>query len=192
MFYNNSRFFSGHILVVTMVLFYANLVEASVTFNWDPSPEPNIIGYRLHYGTQPNTYIATLNVGNHTSKTLTDLRPGNTYYMAVTAYNAAGESGYSNEVSVTIPNEPSNTPSNIPEVQLNSHITSNESGSYLYHIEVYGQPGQSGKLETSDDLIKWTTAENFIIDETGIYRYLASEIELNQVSKKFYRVVTGG
>ncbi|HQP32148.1 MAG TPA: fibronectin type III domain-containing protein, partial [Deltaproteobacteria bacterium] len=34
-----------------------------------------------------------------------NLKPGLTYYVAVTAYNAAGESDFSDENSITIPND---------------------------------------------------------------------------------------
>ena len=42
-------------------------------------------------------------MGKTLSATVPNLTAGSTYYFAVTAYNSAGESGYSNEASATIP-----------------------------------------------------------------------------------------
>ena len=55
-------------------------------------------GYKVHYGTSPGSYTSHKDVGNVTTTTLTGLGDCSNYYFAVTAYNAAGESGYSNEV----------------------------------------------------------------------------------------------
>jgi hypothetical protein len=73
----------------------------SVTLAWDASSGAS--GYRLYYGTKSGPpYSISVDVLNVTTWTVTGLGPG-TYYFAVTAYNASGESSYSNEVSKTIP-----------------------------------------------------------------------------------------
>jgi hypothetical protein len=70
--------------------------------NEDGTALKDLGGYRVHYGTSPGTYSTTVDVGKVTSCTIGSLLPG-TYYMTVTAYNAAGvESGYSNEVVKTV------------------------------------------------------------------------------------------
>ncbi|MBD2864185.1 fibronectin type III domain-containing protein [Paenibacillus sp. IB182363] len=65
-----------------------------------------ITGYKVYMGTQSGTYgsapLATL-PGTQGSYTATGLEAGNTYYLAVKAVNADGESSYSAEVSVAIP-----------------------------------------------------------------------------------------
>ena len=187
MLYHYSKYLRSYILVVTMLFFSTILARASVTFAWDPNPEPDVIGYRLHYGTQSGVYSTILDIGNYVSETLTNLQAGNTYYVTVTAYNSVGESGYSNEVSITTP---SNPPSGTPEVKLIPLVMLGENGTYSYSIEVHGQPGQSVTLETSDDLVQWIATETFVINEAGIYNYLSSGIKLNRVPRKFYRVVT--
>ena len=72
---------------------------------WDPVTDPALAGYNLHYGPAPNTYSSSVDVGMGTQSgtsvtyTLTGLTPGQTYFMAVTAYDASRtESAYSNEV----------------------------------------------------------------------------------------------
>ncbi len=75
--------------------------DAPVT-NMDGTALRDLEGYRVHYGTSPGTYTATLEVGNLTSYSIGGLLPG-TYYMTVTAYNTSGaESDYSNEVTKTV------------------------------------------------------------------------------------------
>ena len=69
------------------------------TLIWDPNSEPDLAGYKLHYGLASRSYDTTIDVGNQTTYTITDLNVGETYYIAATAYNTSGlESGYSNEV----------------------------------------------------------------------------------------------
>ena len=76
----------------------------SVTLAWDANPQPDIAGYRVKYGTVSREYTQTLEVGAATRATVADLAVGNTYFFAVTAYNAADmESKPSNEVSFTVP-----------------------------------------------------------------------------------------
>ncbi len=74
---------------------------ATATLAWDPVNDPSVQGYNVYYGTSSRQYQTFANVGLATTYTVADLQPGTTYYFAVTAYNSAGESGYSDEVSAT-------------------------------------------------------------------------------------------
>jgi len=83
--------------------------DNSVTLSWD-SPTSNsdgsdlndLAGYKIYYGTSPNTYTQSINVGNITSAVISSLSPG-TWCFATTAYDTAGnESGYSNEACKTV------------------------------------------------------------------------------------------
>ncbi len=75
---------------------------ADVTLAWDASPQPEVTGYNLYYGTAPGQYSNYVVCGNVTICTVTSLAAG-TYYFAVTAYDASGgQSGFSNEVSTII------------------------------------------------------------------------------------------
>jgi chitodextrinase len=87
----------------------ANAQETqSVTLAWDPSAATDVAGYRLHFGTSSRTYSQSVNVGNATTVTLSNLVSNETYYFAVTAYDlAAQESVWSNEATYsTIGNLP--------------------------------------------------------------------------------------
>jgi len=72
-----------------------------VTLAWNPSEGAD--GYRIYWGTQPSVYTRSNDVGPATGTTVTGLVNTVTYYFAVTAYNVAGESDFSTEVSTTIP-----------------------------------------------------------------------------------------
>ena len=68
--------------------------------NADGSPLTDLGGYKLYYGTASGIYDHSVDVGNVTIYTLTGLKQGQIYYLAVTAYNTSNsESDYSNEVS---------------------------------------------------------------------------------------------
>ena len=71
------------------------------TLTW--APATSVTGYKVYVGTSSHAYGAPVDVGNVTTFQIFSLRSGNTYYFAVTAYNSAGESGYSNEASKRIP-----------------------------------------------------------------------------------------
>jgi hypothetical protein len=77
---------------------------ASVTLAWDQNSEPDVAGYKIHWGTSSDNLAFNKNVGNTTLCTITELDEGRTYYFAATAYNSAGaESGYSDQISYSIP-----------------------------------------------------------------------------------------
>ena len=72
----------------------------SISLAWDPNTESDLAGYKVYYGTASRSYGSSVNVGNVTSYQLTGLTSGQTYYIALTAYDTLGyESGFSNEVS---------------------------------------------------------------------------------------------
>ena len=78
---------------------------AQISLAWDASSDPNVGGYVLHYGTQSGAYTQQVDVGNQTTAILSDLATGLSYFFAVSAYdqNGGNESGFSNEVSTSLP-----------------------------------------------------------------------------------------
>ncbi len=76
----------------------------SVTLAWNPSPDFNVIGYRLYYGTASHNYTGMISVGLSATASMPNLAEGTTYFFAVTAVNSTGlESAYSNEASYAVP-----------------------------------------------------------------------------------------
>jgi hypothetical protein len=77
---------------------------AQVTLAWNANAESDLGGYRVHHGTTSGSYSVHIDVHNVTTYTVTGLTEGQTYYFVATAYDTSGnESGYSNQVSHTIP-----------------------------------------------------------------------------------------
>jgi len=90
-------------IIIILLALIPPVMAADVTLAWDPNTETDLAGYKIYYGTASRVYGAPIVIGNQTTYTVTGLPPG-VFYFAVTAYNTAGlESGYSNEVSTTIP-----------------------------------------------------------------------------------------
>jgi hypothetical protein len=86
-----------------LLLFVGTGNTGQVTLAWDPQTDPQLMGYRLYYGTQSRNYAMYMDVGNQTTGTIPELQPGQTYYITATAYDTAGlESEYSNEVTYVL------------------------------------------------------------------------------------------
>jgi hypothetical protein len=87
---------------------------AVVTLGWDSNPEPDLEGYVVYRNTgspgPPYDYATDLPEDDltdplHPRVTLTGLKKGEEYYIALTAYNTEGvESGFSNDVCVEVVN----------------------------------------------------------------------------------------
>lgn len=102
----------ARILILTLIslTLSAPAFAWTVTVAWDPNPaQEDVTGYILHYGTTPRTgsgfsgYDQHVDVGNVTEHSV-DFPDAATYYVAVTAYNAAGlGSDYSAEISADPP-----------------------------------------------------------------------------------------
>jgi len=76
--------------------------SANITLAWNASPETDIAGYKVYYGTASQNYDWVLDIGKVTTYTVTGLTSGFTYYFAVTAYDTSDlESTYSNQVSAS-------------------------------------------------------------------------------------------
>jgi len=85
----------------------SNSIVASVRIAWDPNPETDLAGYRVHRGEAPGTRLESRSVGLVTTNDWTGLLPGVTNYFTVTAYNTAGlESDPSNEIAYEVKGGP--------------------------------------------------------------------------------------
>ena len=106
-FKSNRQFRPRIIAVVFLIVFAGFAADAAAgqaTLTWNPNTESDLAGYKLHYGASSGNYTVHLDVHNVTTYTVTGLTDGQTYYFAATAYDSAGsESGYSNQVSYTVP-----------------------------------------------------------------------------------------
>jgi hypothetical protein len=96
-----SRNFIFTFLALILILFlFQSAFAAQIKLAWDPNSESDLAGYKVYYGISPKSYVSSTNVGDVTTFTLTGLTEGQTYYVAVTAYNTLNqESSFSSEVS---------------------------------------------------------------------------------------------
>jgi hypothetical protein len=80
---------------------------ATLTISWASNTEADLAGYRLRLGTVPGQYTQTIEVGSATSLQIDNLQIDTTYYLAVYAYDQAGnESAPSPEVSARVATSP--------------------------------------------------------------------------------------
>jgi hypothetical protein len=102
------------ILKILAIWLYLSLQSFGndVTLQWDPNPENDLAGYRVHMGLASGYRHESRDVGLTTIFVWNGLVDGVTYYFTVTAYNRVGlESGPSNELmyKVIVRSSPSKT-----------------------------------------------------------------------------------
>lgn len=86
------------LLALVLLVSPPTATAGTISVAWDPVP--GATGYRVYQGTSSGQYAASRDVGSATSTTLTGLADCTTWFVAVKAYNAGGEStAFSNEVS---------------------------------------------------------------------------------------------
>ncbi len=102
------------LVALTLILFLciSNVYSAQVTLAWDPPVnDADIAGYKIYYGNSSRNYNSIADVGNQTSYTISNLVDGNTYFIAVTAYDINGnESVFSKEISYVASISGNNSP----------------------------------------------------------------------------------
>lgn len=91
--------------VVALIAAHASTFAAqTVTLAWNPSSDPNVVGYKVYYGTIHGIYDKVALASNATTLTISGLQEGVCYYFSATACSSSGsESEFSNEVSHTVP-----------------------------------------------------------------------------------------
>lgn len=73
---------------------------SSLFITWSQNTEGDLAGYKIHFGKKNGTYERTVDIKNVNNYSLLNLSPDSVYYIALTAYDEAGnESPYSMEVS---------------------------------------------------------------------------------------------
>ena len=135
-----------------------------VSLAWDSSSDPTVSKYRIYYGTNSQSYYASMTVGDVRKVLLTGLDEGVKYYAAATSINNLGIEGqFSNEVSFTTPFY----------ISLTRNISS---------IEAFGSPGKTNRMMMSTNLTDWQT----VLEWVGNSK-LTNALHTN-VTKAFFRV----
>lgn len=76
------RLFSN-IIILSVLCFFLSAMNSfawEITLEWDPPDNPtDVTGYMVHYGTDSGAYSMSVDVGNTTSYTVSNLIDGETY-----------------------------------------------------------------------------------------------------------------
>jgi len=87
----------------TLLLGVVSAMADSLTITWEPNTEPDLAGYFVYYGTKDRPYGNRIDVGGQTQYFIQNLKPGETYYVSVTAVDTAhNESVFLEQIAVTI------------------------------------------------------------------------------------------
>jgi len=87
-----------HLLTILILLSATVLHAQKVTLTWDASPSPEVVGYRIHFGTNAVNYSFVTNAGLVQTQTVALPHTGR-WFFAATALDARGmESPFSNQV----------------------------------------------------------------------------------------------
>lgn len=129
-------------------------ISGSVTIAWDPNPEPDVIGYRVHYGSKSGAYSQVIDVGPVTEFDIPGLIEDQSYFCSVTAYNTYGmDSDFAEELLVTYTAPASYPPTVEQEFRISEMTFGNGN---LMTFEVSGMIGDSVEVWASNNLADWT------------------------------------
>ncbi len=93
-------------LTLLLLTFSIPAAGATVTVAWDANPEPEVVGYIVHWGTESGRYSWSRQVTG-TQCIIDGLEEGRTYYFALQAVSSGGlTSPFSEEASTTITGRP--------------------------------------------------------------------------------------
>jgi hypothetical protein len=144
----------------------------SALLAWVGSPSPAVVSYRIYYGTASGNYTASVTAGNVTSKTITGLASGTTYFFAVTASDTNGLTGaFSNEISYA---------PGTPTVQM--HATGNQQPI----LKVSGLIGATYDIMATQDLVTWTVIGTVTLDASASANF--TDPNAASYSQRFYRI----
>ena len=146
----------------------------TLTLSWQANPEADVTGYKVYYDIDSGTPYegkgategdSPIDAGNVTSFTLSGLTIGQTYYIAITAYDSQGlESWFSEEVVGTVVMPEDTTPPTTPVVIDDGAYTT--SLSHLHFSWSAGDPDTGiaeyqyalGTTLGGTEIIGWTSA----------------------------------
>ena len=144
------------------------LCAANVSIQWDPNSEPNLAGYRVYYGGASGSYASTFDAGMATQASIPNLTVGQTYYFAVTAYDANGlESIPSAEISYTVPAgnqapvvalaSPSEGDSYIAPASVTFTSNASDADGSIVKVEYFNGATKLGQATTSPYSFTWNS-----------------------------------
>lgn len=141
-------------------------VASTANVSWNPSTDPNAVGYTIYYGTTSHVYTNSLVVGNVTNATVSGLTPGVTYYFAATTDDSAGsESAFSGEATYTVPQALLSQPPTLDPISI---LTLNENAQ-AQTVNLSGIT--SGSTNQNQSLIVTATSSNPLLIPAPVVNY---------------------
>jgi hypothetical protein len=176
--------FIGWSTIMAGILFLALIQQPlqatqSVILAWQPSSDPNAVGYRIYYGTASGNYTEKVYVGNLTGVTIDGLADGVTYYFAATTFNAQNqESGFSNEASYQVP------AAVITNAAPNIQIQRTPAGQFM--LTAGGPAGQRLVIEATQDFKAWIIIGTATVGTSGSANF--TDFNAMNFPQRFYRI----
>jgi len=158
-------------LAAALLMSLPAMGQVNVQVTWDANSEPDLAGYRIWWGTQPDVYPNSMDVepATATLDVINGLSEGTTYYIAVTAYDLAlNESAKSLWTSIT-PDISPPTFSNISAGSITENtatITWNTNEPATSQVE-YGETISYGSSTTLDPTL--TTSHSVQLTGLGAW-----------------------
>lgn len=142
----STRLCAALAVVVLLTGRLAAVPAAPLTLEWDPSPDPTVIGYRLYWGVGDTPDFQMIDVGHTNVAILPPLEQGQTYSFYVTAYDVFGaESEPSDMLVFTAPLWP-----------VKTRLVIDTQGNRKINFSVPAVPGKHVGMETSTNLVDWS------------------------------------
>jgi len=131
----------------------SDAVAPAVSLTWMPNPEENLAGYKLHFGSSSGNYSTVLDVGAVRIAPLPPMILGQTYYVALSAYDTnAREGPLSEELIVTAsPPGPVATPGF-------AGSSAGQGALQWKYPKVTNSPADHFAIQSSEDLATWSPA----------------------------------
>jgi len=169
----------------------------SVALAWEPNSDENIVGYKLHYGTESASYSRVLDLGTELACSLHDLPENTTYYFAVTAYNNFEiESDFSEELSWTVSAgiDPRDGPFEIillstPPVGGGCTVTWQSHPKYIYRVLSFRDGDQSWRtrarnIKATGTISSWTdssVSDCSLYYNVEMFPYLNAPVQITSI-----------
>jgi len=166
---------------------HASTIPGSVSVAWNQNAESDVTGYKVYWGRTSRIYEQVLNAGNNRQAVLPNLTPGQPYYCAVTAYNAAGqESSFSSEITVVYGTVPEN-----PDTSGRIVLLEAENGQLGAPMTVFSSPSESWVDTAFYSQLGWTQL-GFTAPVTGDYQVWCRVKAPTEAKDSFFVMTDGG
>jgi hypothetical protein len=169
--------------VPPLYLAKSSVPGSGVSLVWDPSPDTNVVGYFLCWGTASGLCTNQLNAGNATMVTVHCFTTNAVYYFNVVAYNAIGQpADPSNEVQYSGMDLPAFLG---PTLAVQPALSRTSPAGISLSFQ--GSAGATYAVLASQDLIRWDTiwTTNCATDVAVIF----NATDATNYIQRFYHVV---